>query len=247
MDPDTATLAQLTNEFVKAINESARVAFFVRDAKLQAKQIEILLALKKRIKTFKYGAIDAGDEAGTNKLFQFQCRLNAEVSFLRMWTDLKKSKPYVAWDDIIDAQEYVSIAIRAANDDIGLDGFMNHLKSAETVLFPGYARYNSVSAFIRGGTCSVCRKPFGECQHVEGLVYWGRLCVRIHPEIVAVDHVALVEEPRDRRCVITEVETKDGYCRDYMTWRITEKAEKHTNCVARFKSILFSNKLLEID
>ena len=247
MDPETATLRQLTKEFINAINESANVAFFVRDAKLQAEQIVILLALKKRIKAFKYGAIDAKDEDGANKLFQFQCRLNAGVSFLRMWMDLKKDKPYAAWDDLIDAEEYVSIAMRAANDDIELGRFMDHLKNTEAVLFPGYVRYHSIGAFIRGGTCSVCGKPFGECQHVEDLVYWGRLCMRIHPEIVAVDHVALVQEPRDRRCIMTEVETEDGYYRDYMTWHITEKAEKHTNKVARFKGRLFSNKLLEID
>ena len=71
--------------------------------------------------------------------------------------------------------------------------------------------------------------------------------MRIHPQIVAINHSALVEEPRDRRCIITEVETEDGYYRDYMTWRKTKKAEKHTNAVARFKGRLFSNKLLEID
>ena len=247
MDPEAATLVQLSNEFVKAINESAKVAFFVRDAKLQAEQIEILLALKKRIKAFKYGAIDAGDEDGANKLFQFQCRLNAGASFLRMWTDLKKDKPYAAWDDLIDAEEYVSIAMRAADDNINLTEFMDRLRNTETVLFPGYMRYHSINAFIRGGECSVCGKPFGKCQHVEGLVYWGRLCMRIHPEIVAVDHVALVQEPRDRRCIITEVETEDGYYRDYMTWCVTGKAEKHSNAIARFKGRLFSNKLLEID
>lgn len=247
MHPETATLQQLSEEFIKAVNESARVAFFVRDTELQAQQTDVLLTLKNRIKAFKYGAIDAGDEAGANKLFQFQCRLNAGISFLHMWSNLKKGEFYAAWDDLIDSQEYVSIAMRAADDDIGLDEFMYHLKKVEDVVFPGYAIYNSMSAFIRGGTCSVCLKPFGNCRHVEGLVYWGRLCVRVHPELVEVDHVGLVEEPRDRRCVITEVETEDGYYRDYMTWRKAKKVQEHKDGVARFTGRLFSNKLLEID
>lgn len=37
---------------------------------------------------------------------------------------------------------------------------------------------------------------------------------------------ALVEKPKDRRCIITKVSTDDGYMKDYMTLKILDKKAK---------------------
>jgi len=80
------------------------------------------------------------------------------------------------------------------------------------------------------------------------MVYWGRLCVRIHPEIVKLDHISLVEEPRDKRCVITEFTDDNGYYKDYMTWRKMKKTEeREEGTIGNVVSRIFSNDLLEVD
>ena len=210
--------------------------------------MDTLAGLKSRIKGFKYGAIKAGDEKAANTLFHLQCGLNAQISFLTMWILLKKGDYYDAWDKLIDAEEHISMAMRAAEGGFGLEEFLDKLRQVEEIIFPGYRVYNSWGAIIRGGQCTICGKPFSQCDHIEGRVYWGRLCVRVSPEIVKLDHVSMVEEPRDRGCVVTEFSTEDGWYRDYMTWRKTKKAEDiEEGTLGTVVSRIFNNSLLEVD
>lgn len=248
MDPDRATLTELLNGYNAAASEAQRLGFLVRDTELQNKKVDELIVLKNRFRGFKAGARRVGDENAANVIFHMQCGLNAMISFLRMWIDLKKSDHESAWVKLVDAQEYVSMALRASNDGVGLDDFIVRLKRAEEIIFPAFPVYHSVGQIIRGGTCTICDKSFNSCEHIEGQVYWGTLCVRARPEIVEVDHVAYVDEPRDRRCIITEITEKDGYYYDYMTGKKKRKAEEEEEGTAtRITGIIFHNPSIEID
>lgn len=243
-----ATIIQLVEEYNAAVAEASKFSYLVRDTKIQQEQINNLTKLKTRIKGFKYGAIEAGCETSANTLFHLQCGLNAQISFLNMWILLKKDDYYSAWDSLIDAEEYISIAMRASDQGFGLIELLDHLRCAENVIFPGYRIYNSWGAIIKGGLCTVCSEPLSICKHIEGKVYWGRLCVRVRPDIVTLDHVALVEEPKDRRCVITELTSDDGWFRDYMTWRKTRRTKTTNGKTSRkFAGRVYNNKLLEVD
>jgi len=245
---EEVTIPQIAEEYTTVVAEAGKFGYLVRDTDLQQEQVDILLRLKNRIKAFKYGAIKAGDEEAANTLFHLQCGLNAQISFLTMWILLKKSDYYAAWDTLIDAEEYISMAMRAANGGFGLEEFLDRLRRVEDVVFPGYRIYSSCGAIIRGGQCTICGKPFNGCDHIEGVVYWGRLCVRVKWEVVELNHVAVVEEPRDRRCVIMELTTDDGWYRDYMTWRKTKEAgEPKEGTLGTFVSRVFNAMLLEID
>ncbi len=250
MQADTATVPQLIDEFTAAIKTAYKFEFLVRDSDLQQEQVEILTILKNRIKGFKYEAINAGEERDANILFHLQCVLNAHISILTMWILLKKNDHYGAWDKLIDTSEYISIAMKAGDGGIGLEEFLSKLQNVEDVIFPGYKVYQSIGAVITGEECSICGKPFYECDHLDGKVYWGHLCVRINAKTIKGNHIALVENPRDRRCIITEISTKDGWYKDYMTSRKIREIEDGKIpddaallCNARF----FCNVLLEID
>jgi hypothetical protein len=248
MSNNKATIPQLAEEYTAVVAEAGKFGYLVRDTELQQEQVDILLKLKDRIKAFKYGAIKAGNEEAANTLFHLQCGLNAQISFLTIWIFIKKGDYYAAWDSLIDAEEYVSIAMKAADGGFGLEEFLDRLKRVEEIVFPGYNVYSSCGAIIQGGLCTVCGKPFSDCDHIEGLVYWGRLCVRVNWEVIKLDHIAVVDEPRDRRCVITELTTDDGWCRDYMTWRKTKEAEDpKEGTLGSFVSRVFDARLLEID
>jgi len=248
MNSDTATLPQIIEAYETALAKAGRFLVLVRDTGLQKKEVEVLREFKNRVKGFKYGAIQAKDEAAANHLFHMQCGVNAHISLLEMWIKVKERQYHDAWSSLIDAQEYVSIALRAADGGIGLEAFQKHLKKIEEVVFPGFSIYNSWGAIIKGGKCSVCGRQIDACDHIEGLVYWGRLCLRIHPDIVRMDHVSLVDEPRDRRCIITEISSDDGYYVDCMTLLQTRKTpDKDRESTGTFAGVFFSNQLLEID
>jgi hypothetical protein len=248
MGSERATVEELLHEVGRAMDDSAKFMFLVRDTELQQEQVDLLLRLKDRVKGFKYGAIEASEENAANALFHLQCALNAQVSFLRMWIQLKRSENDAAWDSLIDAQEYVCLAMRASDGPLPLEAFLGRLREVEEVVFPGFNVYFSWSAVIRGGDCTVCGRPLSDCEHVEGLVYSGRLCHRVRAKAVRLDHVAIVEQPRDRRCVVKDLTTDDGYYRDYMTWRKTKKPEKRNEGTSRNLSArIFSNRMLEVD
>jgi hypothetical protein len=247
VDLQRATLPDLISEYTSATKEARNLGFLMRDTDLQLQQVDVLTNTKRRFRGFKEGAKRAKDEEAANIIFHMQCGLNAMISFLTMWTELKRGDHHSAWDKLIDAQEYVSIALRAAEGSIGLEDFLEHLVQVERLIFPPFPVYHSVGQIIRGGKCTVCEKPFNGCEHVEGRVYWGTLCARAQAEIVEVDHIAMVDEPRDRRCIITEISKEDGYYHDYMTGKKTRKAEeKEEGTAGRLTGIIFRFRSLEI-
>ena len=243
----TITIKELIEKYNTLIKDTLKCNFLVRATELQEKQIKKLIELKNLVKSVKYQVIEKGDESTANMLFHLQCVLNSYASVLEMWVLVKKDKPTDAWDKLIDARAYLSIAFRAADDRYGLDEFRARLEKIEETIVPRFSHYISWSAIIKGGKCTICGNDFDACEHIEDLVYWGKLCVRIQFEIIGLDHVALVEEPRDKRCIIQEITTEDGYYRNYLTWRKVRKAEKPpekspVSLVAR----IFNTALLEI-
>lgn len=245
---ERATLKQLIADYTAGVDDTPRYFAFVRDVGLQQEEIERLTKLKNRFKAFKHGAIEAGDEHGANVLFHIQCMVNAHISFLRMWVEAKSGKNTEAWSALMDAQDYVSYALRADKNGTGIENFMAHLKKAEDVVFPGFRVFNSCGAVIRGGTCTICSQPFAACDHIEGKVYWGRVCVRVHYDVVELDHVAIVENPRDRRCVITEFTDSDNVRRDYFTWKPLPPAAEplKPGTIGNMSAILMTTNLLDI-
>jgi hypothetical protein len=164
-----------------------------------------------------------------------------------MWIDLKRNKHHNAWSFLIDSQEYLSYAIRSSDNFWGLNELSDQIKNIETVIFPGFPYYNSIGAIIKGGICSICQNSFGQCEHIEGIIYWGSLCKRIKYKIVSVDHSAIVTEPKDRRCIINKISTDDGYYRDYITWeKTTEKVKDPNQKYLMMSGVMVTLKELDV-
>lgn len=210
-------------EFNSKIKDADKYLYYVRSTRIQEMKIKELSEFLSIMRGFKKQARDLKNEGGANLFFHFQCVLNSYISILQMWVLLKSDKNHDAWNKLIDSQEYYSIAIKAVKDTDYLDNFIAHLKNIENSIFPGFSKYNSVGLIILGGECSICGKDLDNCLHLEDKVYMGRLCRRIKYEIVEMDHTAFVDNPKDRRCIITHISTDDGYYKDYFTWEKTEK------------------------
>ena len=56
--------------------------------------------------------------------------------------------------------------------------------------------------------------------------------------------------PKDKRCIITEISTDDGYMKDYMTLRILDKKVENNDCnekVMNLNCILMITDELEVN
>ncbi|MCR4734720.1 MAG: hypothetical protein K5829_06950 [Treponema sp.] len=48
------------------------------------------------------------------------------------------------------------------------------------------------------------------CDNIEEKLYYGSICKRVNVTDVDMNHMALVKNPKDRRCVITKFEIEPG-------------------------------------
>ncbi len=215
------TLAALTAEFAKLIDDCWRLLPGSTDAEFQSSQVAVLDAYIVRIKGFKYGAISQGVEPVANRLFHFQCFAQALRAYFQVWLSFKAERYSEAWGNLIDAYEYSAIAAKAS-DEQSNEILDQRLGEIERTLFPSFSVYLSSGFTQTIGKCSICGEPFGVCDHLENTVYMGRLCRRVDVQIIEMDHVSLVDDPRDRRCIIPEVENENGQMVNRFTQKVAD-------------------------
>lgn len=203
------TLEEIRADYDKFIDECATMNWFVRSMSLQKQKVEDIKTYVERIRGYKYQAAQAEHEEDANVLFHFQCMLKSMESSIMVWIELKEGAPENAWTRLVDAQEYKDVALMT-RDYPGIRRLEQALKNMELALFPQSPLYNSPGFLESIGDCSICGCPFSACNHVENRIYMGRLCRRINRKVIEVLHSALVEYPRDRRCIITKHSNNDG-------------------------------------
>jgi hypothetical protein len=149
---------------------------------------------------------------------------------------------------MIEAEKYLEYGSKCINDGFyGLEEFGRRLLEIEHSIFPGFPYYNSVGLIIKGGICSICGASFAHCDHMQEMIYWGRVCKIINPENITLDHSAIVEIPKDRRCIITEISDENGHMIDYFTWEIAREAKPEEKGERIISGVLFNNNELDIN
>ncbi|HCD14118.1 MULTISPECIES: hypothetical protein [Gammaproteobacteria] len=222
MNEKRVSYDEIHEAYCEFIDSCGKFSFYTRSIETQRQKVAECDNYLVAIKQYKSQAIEKNNEPVANQFFHMQCMIHALRSSLLMWIELKECSFENAWTHLVDAQEYTAIALRL-NDYEGVRNLEARLKGAEQSLFPGWKIYNSPGFVETVGKCSVCHAPFSECDHVENEIYMGSLCQRIDRNIVRVDHFAFVENPRDRRCIITKTSDDDGNEIDYFTWEKTGK------------------------
>lgn len=240
------TLKEIKDEYNEILNGCTKFLFLTRDSKLQAEKVKELTRFKERVKFYKYQIVKDGHEVIANTFFHFQCVLNAHISLLEMWIEIKRKKYHEAWNHLIESQMYTEYALQVEGNHYGINEFQQRLNDIERVIFPGFPLYNSPGLIISGGKCSVCGLDIDSCEHIEEKIYWGRVCKRLSPNLLNMDHSALVENPKDKRCIITEITTDDGFYQDYFTWEKKNRVEPSAKKERIIKSVIFNNKQLDI-
>ncbi len=243
-------------ELNSLLEESAGVLPFVTDQVIQESTSKKLDQHLKIIKAYKKQAKIKNDEGISNSLLYYQCAFHTQIEEIKFIIALKNQEWHAAWVLLINAEDYCKYSIRAFEKSSlfqesyveNLNNELNRLKSLEKIFFHTFPIYHSFGFSISGGICSICGENIDTCTHIEEEIYMGSVCKRIlleeHQGNIVVDHSAMVKNPKDRRCIVTNFCDANGNYIDYITKKNLPKEKSMEN--GTFKMVLFSANNLDL-
>jgi hypothetical protein len=190
-------------------------------SELQVEERDKLLELLKKIARHRDQAIGTRNEEEANAAFLHCSIVSSVINYLQLWLLIKDDRMEEAWDQLVDAQDALRCALRFVKSDT-LQHVLMELLALERLLFPPQ-QFVSGSDYWDYADCTICEGVYGECDHVAGRLYMGSMCAKRPHEIVGVNHVALVDNPRDKGCRWTKIK-RDGFMYCTLTLRQLEKA-----------------------
>jgi hypothetical protein len=217
------TVNEFVREYEAAMQKIAPFLWFTRPS-------DVMVEPERRAQEWAARACAAKEEARSNEwgeianlMLSLQCFASCIASQFEMYQRLKSGQPDAAWDALVDAQEYIQIAIQA-DDHVDYRVHSDRLRMAEELLFPRPA-FQSCGIVYRAGNCTICGRRFDSCEHEEGSVYIGRLCREVNRRDIKLNEISLVPEPRDKRCRVVAWEDDEGVYRNWFTWEKVQEEE----------------------
>ncbi len=215
----------LIEEFEQVAHRAQTLTFPARASELQEEAIRDVDTFLELLEKQKAIAQEQREEFDANAILGMELSLATVRSELTMWLRLKRDDPESAWNDLINAQTSLRSAI-AVRRQLGihtltLENLQRKFDFIERFIFPPQM-FNSIGGTVAWRECSICGHDYEECDHIAGRAYMGRLCYCILREFSSMDHVALVEDPADKRCRITHF-SEGPKMRNKMTWRLEER------------------------
>lgn len=228
MDTNSRTLEQLVADFEKRSVELYQDVVPARSSARMQKASEDAWQLAQWVTGYKEDARQRKDEEVANMLLGAQCFASALASEIDMWIAIKANDPDRAWTCLIDMQEYLEISARAHATELVVE-FAARAAQHEDTLFPPVV-FMSSGCRYRPGICTICGAQFDQCPHEEDVIYVGRVCREINRQEIHFDHVAIVKEPRDKRCRLASMADEQGVSRHWFSREvIPEKGASETD------------------
>jgi len=185
-------------------NRALYHAYYTCGIELQQENIRALDSLYSRLIILRDEAISRTNEPRANAALRAMLITSGAKNFLEMWVRLKEDDPTEAWLKLVAAQEAFTVAQRICFDPL-TDNLAQHLLSVQDILFPPQIFASSGYTYSKA-LCTICNVTYGECEHICGRLYMGKICQR---EIIEANltEVSVVEHPNDKRCRITRIGT----------------------------------------
>jgi len=143
---------------------------------------------------------EASDEV-LDDIFVLECyvRIFGEYGFL--WHQIANSMFSESWSTLQNIFDLIRLLKRFSKIDTS--ALEDQLYALET-LYP-YNVFFSMGAVVERFECSICGEAIDsfKCTHRRGELYRGQMAVAIARNIVQLDHLAMVAQPVDKRCVIS--------------------------------------------
>ena len=199
---------KILDEFNEKIAKSQNLAIFSRDIELQKQEVEDLTSFISILNDVKTNGVNSMNEDELNFILCLMMSAETILFELNMLVALKENKMDLAWNNLINAQNLVSIVIK--NHPINgsyLDNYNYRLEAYERILFPRMM-FGSTGGIVKRSRCSICKEDYEECDHMKGKMYKGELCVREILEI-ELEEVSLVENPANKLCRQISIKMND--------------------------------------
>lgn len=203
-------------EYKDTINKYGKYCYYTIARELKIEAINQLNLLMAKTTSLKVEAKENAVEESANKLLSMEKTVQAIIYELEMWVALTGNKPEKAWTALMCAQTSIEDAVKAHDDGIKLENYIERLIVMEKLLFPPQI-FTSMGAIIKRSTCSICKTKYGECNHLQGRVYMGEICLR---QIDELEHIetSVVPNASNKHCRMVTI-FDEGVTRDSMTWR----------------------------
>lgn len=218
-------LSQLIEEFDEVISSTKNVAFLSIGIEIQKNEIEFIKKCRSLLSNSKtqFQLKFLEDEANT--IFLIENTLLAIQNEIQMLVNFKEDKMDEAWENLVKAQTTFSSVIRNYPENQKPDTkYLERLSAYEKLLFPKIF-FQSAGSIVKKSHCSICKKEYGECDHLKGKLYNGELCCRIITE-QELEEISIVENPANKLCRILTFK-RGGITIDLLTLRKVIESKKN--------------------
>lgn len=183
-------------------------------------------------------------EEELNEFFVLRRYLGLLEHYARLWQNISDEKLAESWRSLQDCLDRIRLLRR-----FGTNQLVKHVSffEPELVALEGLYPYNifcSIGIEVSYFKCSICGGDIDgpDCNHLRNELYGGELAVGIASDITAVDHVALVTHPEDKRCVLhIDNDSEDFRLLRFLSKLLTEHNWKPLS----FTGLQFSKRLID--
>jgi hypothetical protein len=210
------------DHFNDVVEDVQCFAIFVRAKEFQEASIARLDDLLGECMAAKDKAIAEKAEDSANAFLALEFMIKSLTEEFRFYLALKGDDPDAAWDHLVNAQSYAANAMKSHAVASDLEEYIKRLHDLERLLFP-QPLFLSAGFIVRESECSICGAEYGECDHIKGRPYMGKLCARIVKE-ADLQEASVVSDPADKHCRALQY-TDNGVTKNVFTQRVTSKAD----------------------
>lgn len=204
--------SEAIKEYNEAMTFAGEVIYMTCSSRLQRQAATKLLCAIDLMQREKHLAREEGNNPKADYFFGLQCFSHALCHIVEMWVLLKDGKNLAAWTHKVDAEDYLGVAYQALSQGGAPHEVAENLKTIAALrgrivaydgsLFPPLS-FTSPGFTYTKAHCSICGHDLVVCEHVEGQIYSGKVCLMVRMEGVVYNHLAFVTDPWDRRCVVS--------------------------------------------
>lgn len=208
---------ELIRDYNEVVDKAQKMAIFTIGIELQKIEIEDLQLYidKLSVQREEFATKNNGNE--TNLIYCFERLAMIIQSEIKMLVSLKEDEMSQAWDILVDCQVHLGTVIRNYPfESDHLENYLQRLHNYEKTLFPKMI-FNSYGGFVKESHCSICKSDYGDCDHIKGKLYNGKMCTRNITE-VELEEVSMVENPANKHCRALFIE-ENGVKIDLLTKR----------------------------
>lgn len=182
---------------------------------------------------------ECDDEDLANDIFVLNSYSQFLASYVNLWSLILAGKYSSSWDCLQDCLNLLRSIKRFSR--IKVDEFEDQLVGLEKI-YP-YNVFFSIGGIAGQLVCTICGElsDSASCVHISGELYGGKLAQRITRDVVQLDHIAIVSNPADKKCV---VRYEDSGTQFKLVRYLRDLIFDSRLCIVSFGELEFSKKLI---